>query len=92
VIPCDAAESASLVEHYCRRVRDRRFDDGALGAELAQASSATGTWTVKKSLAQMLKGGVIVDIVTPEQAMIVLGLRNDGPARVPAEVQPARSK
>src|SRR5437867_2288793 len=28
------------------------------------------TWTVKKGLAQMLKGGVIMDVVTPEQARI----------------------
>jgi pyridoxal 5'-phosphate synthase pdxS subunit len=30
----------------------------------------TGTWTVKKGLAQMLKGGVIMDVVTPEHAKI----------------------
>jgi len=29
-----------------------------------------GTWAVKKGLAQMLKGGVIMDVVTPEQAKI----------------------
>ncbi len=29
-----------------------------------------GTWTVKKGLAEMLKGGVIMDVVTPEQAKI----------------------
>jgi pyridoxal 5'-phosphate synthase pdxS subunit len=29
-----------------------------------------GTYTVKKGLAQMLKGGVIMDVVTPEQAKI----------------------
>ena len=29
-----------------------------------------GTWTVKSGLAQMLKGGVIMDVVTPEQAKI----------------------
>jgi pyridoxal 5'-phosphate synthase pdxS subunit len=29
-----------------------------------------GTWTVKTGLAQMLKGGVIMDVVTPEQAKI----------------------
>jgi len=29
-----------------------------------------GTWTVKSGLAQMLKGGVIMDVVTPEQARI----------------------
>src|ERR1700733_10882741 len=30
----------------------------------------TGTLTVKRGLAQMLKGGVIMDVVTPEQATI----------------------
>ncbi len=30
----------------------------------------TGTWTVKSGLAQMLKGGVIMDVVTAEQAKI----------------------
>jgi len=29
-----------------------------------------GSWTVKKGLAHMLKGGVIMDVVTPEQAKI----------------------
>ncbi|HEX3244749.1 MAG TPA: pyridoxal 5'-phosphate synthase lyase subunit PdxS [Chloroflexota bacterium] len=33
-------------------------------------SAQTGTWTVKSGLAQMLKGGVIMDVVTPEQAKI----------------------
>src|SRR5436190_3565554 len=28
------------------------------------------TWATKKGLAQMLKGGVIMDVVTPEQARI----------------------
>ena len=30
----------------------------------------TSTWVTKKGLAQMLKGGVIMDVVTPEQAKI----------------------
>ena len=30
----------------------------------------SGTWRVKAGLAQMLKGGVIMDVVTPEQAKI----------------------
>ena len=30
----------------------------------------TGTWKLKTGLAQMLKGGVIMDVVTPEQAKI----------------------
>ena len=33
-------------------------------------NATTGTWAVKKGLAQMLKGGVIMDVVTPEQAKI----------------------
>src|SRR5690242_11986225 len=35
-----------------------------------QNEAETGTWTVKKGLAQMLKGGVIMDVVTPEHAVI----------------------
>src|ERR1700693_4428365 len=31
---------------------------------------ASGTWKVKTGLAQMLKGGVIMDVVTPEHARI----------------------
>jgi len=38
-------------------------NDGHNGAQ-------TGTTTVKRGLAQMLKGGVIMDVVTPEQASI----------------------
>ena len=30
----------------------------------------TGTWTVKSGLAQMLKGGVIMDVVNAEQAQL----------------------
>lgn len=30
----------------------------------------SGTWAVKVGLAQMLKGGVIMDVVTPDQAKI----------------------
>ena len=33
-------------------------------------SAETGDWRVKSGLAQMLKGGVIMDVVTPEQAKI----------------------
>ena len=33
-------------------------------------STETGTFVVKKGLAQMLKGGVIMDVVTPEHAKI----------------------
>src|ERR671924_478764 len=40
-------------------------------AELAAAAEdRRGTWKVKAGLAEMLKGGVIMDVVTPEQAKI----------------------
>ena len=52
----------------------------------------TGTFKVKSGLAQMLKGGVIMDVVTPEQAKIaeqagacaVMALE-----RVPADIRAA---
>ena len=52
----------------------------------------TGTWKVKAGLAQMLKGGVIMDVVTPEHAKIaeeagacaVMALE-----RVPADIRAA---
>ncbi len=51
-----------------------------------------GTWTVKKGLAEMLKGGVIMDVVTAEHARIaedagavaVMALE-----RVPADIRAA---
>src|SRR5881296_2368990 len=33
-------------------------------------NGSKGTWTLKTGLAQMLKGGVIMDVVTPEHARI----------------------
>ncbi len=52
----------------------------------------TGTWKVKTGLAQMLKGGVIMDVVTPEHAKVaedagacaVMALE-----RVPADIRAA---
>ena len=35
-----------------------------------RAGRATGTSRVKRGLAEMLRGGVIMDVVTPEQARI----------------------
>jgi pyridoxal 5'-phosphate synthase pdxS subunit len=37
---------------------------------MAEASSTTGTFRVKRGLAEMLKGGVIMDVVDAEQAKI----------------------
>jgi pyridoxal 5'-phosphate synthase pdxS subunit len=46
-----------------------RSDRGSGGAETPQ----TGTARVKRGMAEMLKGGVIMDVVTPEQARIAEG-------------------
>ena len=37
---------------------------------MAEGNGRTGTTRVKTGLAQMLKGGVIMDVTTPEQARI----------------------
>jgi pyridoxal 5'-phosphate synthase pdxS subunit len=53
-------------------------------------TAETGTFTVKKGLAQMLKGGVIMDVVTPDHAKIA---EDAGAAavmaleRVPADIR-----
>ncbi|MEE1650344.1 pyridoxal 5'-phosphate synthase lyase subunit PdxS [Brachybacterium sp. J144] len=39
-------------------------------APTSSPAAAAGTGTVKRGLAEMLKGGVIMDVVTPEQAKI----------------------
>ena len=39
-------------------------------AEKVESTPETGTWRVKSGLAQMLKGGVIMDVVTADQAKI----------------------
>ena len=39
-------------------------------SEHIPATNSTGTTRVKRGLADMLKGGVIMDVVTPEQAKI----------------------
>ncbi|MFA5367889.1 MAG: pyridoxal 5'-phosphate synthase lyase subunit PdxS [Dehalococcoidia bacterium] len=57
-----------------------------------ESNSEKGTWKVKTGLAQMLKGGVIMDVVTPEHAKIaeeagacaVMALE-----RVPADIRAA---
>jgi pyridoxal 5'-phosphate synthase pdxS subunit len=52
----------------------------------------TGTWKTKTSLAKMLKGGVIMDVITPEQAKIA---ENAGACavmaleRVPSDIRKA---
>ena len=45
-------------------------ETSAAGAAAGQNRPATGTTLVKRGLAEMLKGGVIMDVVTPDQARI----------------------
>jgi pyridoxal 5'-phosphate synthase pdxS subunit len=62
------------------------------GGPGSQGERRESTWTVKRGLAQMLKGGVIMDVVTAEQARIaedagavaVMALE-----RVPADIRAA---
>ncbi len=62
------------------------------GTKDASSGVATGTWALKTGLAQMLKGGVIMDVVTAEQAKLaedagavaVMALE-----RVPADIRAA---
>ena len=42
----------------------------ASGAVFARTGPGTGTARVKRGMAEMLKGGVIMDVVTPEEAKI----------------------
>ncbi|ARG94655.1 hypothetical protein [Mycobacterium kansasii] len=42
-------------------------------------SPATGTARVKRGMAEMLKGGVIMDVVTAEQARIAEGAAGSPP-------------
>src|SRR5712691_306156 len=59
---------------------------------VSEANGSIGTWTLKTGLAQMLKGGVIMDVVTAEHAKIaeeagavaVMALE-----RVPADIRAA---
>ena len=73
---------------------ERPGGDDPAGEEWFMAGEVqdTGTWTVKTGLAQMLKGGVIMDVVTADQAKIaedagavsVMALE-----RVPADIRKA---
>src|SRR6266508_2556558 len=74
-----AARSRWRQRHPGRcRPRQRRFPVGRrdhaarrLSGMVEQSSSrSTGTFRVKRGLAEMLKGGVIMDVVTPEHARI----------------------
>lgn len=65
-------------------------ENGNLGQAANGNGAETGTFALKKGLAQMLKGGVIMDVVTAEQAKIA---EDSGAAavmaleRIPADIR-----
>ncbi len=59
--PLSALRCAHCAEHHAKPQRPDLEE---------KMDKQTGTFTVKKGLAQMLKGGVIMDVVTPEHAQI----------------------
>ena len=88
-----SAESKSTPNGVTRH--SRNGTDGAAGRRNGRdgrGGAQESTWVVKKGLAQMLKGGVIMDVVTPEHARIaedagacaVMALE-----RVPADIRAA---
>jgi pyridoxal 5'-phosphate synthase pdxS subunit len=78
--------SSTIISH------ESYINYSVIGARMAMGAVEKGSWAVKKGLAQMLKGGVIMDVVTPEQAKIaeeagacaVMALE-----RVPADIRAA---
>jgi pyridoxal 5'-phosphate synthase pdxS subunit len=61
------AVSAPLTKNQIVTFADR-LSEGGCGNNALMAERAT--WRVKTGLAEMLKGGVIMDVVTPEQAAV----------------------
>src|SRR5437868_6171679 len=70
-----------------------RYDGGSVSAVSSNGHNGPkGTWTLKTGLAQMLKGGVIMDVVTPEHAKIAEDARACAVMaleRVPADIRAA---
>ena len=62
-------EQASSGSHLFDPTGSTMTSNGSTNGTSSHASD-TATWTVKAGLAQMLKGGVIMDVVTPEHAEI----------------------
>lgn len=100
---CPRARACAIISEYSRRSPGRDSADalrrvgGRVRCRPLQEQGAAdgaevrhGTWRLKQGLAQMLKGGVIMDVTTPEQAKIaeaagavaVMALE-----RVPADVR-----
>src|SRR2546426_6850185 len=59
---------SSRISHLV--LRTSRYTELTASRRIRRMAIETGTDTVKRGLAQMLKGGVIMDVVTPEHAKI----------------------
>jgi pyridoxal 5'-phosphate synthase pdxS subunit len=72
-MPCDNssyARRSKRLERARTPGQANRPDDAADLRIHPNMTVETSTWVTKKGLAQMLKGGVIMDVVTPDQAKI----------------------
>ncbi len=86
-VPTERASGQDLIEGFLSG--GMAVQEQAVPADQGTVESK-GTWRLKKGLAEMLKGGVIMDVTTPEQARIaeeagavsVMALE-----RVPADVR-----
>ena len=53
-----------------RRLYNRGMGDSPIESRSATGNRPTGTFTVKRGLADMLRGGVVMDVVDAEQAKL----------------------
>src|SRR6516165_8546659 len=69
--PCEQSSEVYRASHQFRS-QSRQPGQPAAGhaGDATGTAPQTGTARVKRGMADMLKGGVIMDVVTPEQAKI----------------------
>ena len=67
---CVGGDEFCVVESHTQRLSHRVDCGPAEEIQGVKMEVKIGTWTEKKGLAQMLKGGVIMDVVTAEHARI----------------------
>src|SRR5262249_16612507 len=73
-LPIEVTPPAAPLRVRCRRVRARYRAAGRTRGPLILGGMAErATFRVKRGLAEMLKGGVIMDVTTAEQARIAEG-------------------
>lgn len=67
--PYSTQDTARVFDLHCNFVHPSSLRQTTLST-MASAEASKGTFAVKVGLAQMLKGGVIMDVVNEEQARI----------------------